>query len=355
MLARLARLVWPPVAVAAALLFSACGGSVTQSATTTASFKGTTIDLISSGAAGSTHDLDARAVASLLGQYLHATVDVIDMPGGGQLKAWNYVSQATPNGLTIGTIDIQGVMANVWENVPGQNFNPQRLTMLGGLAGGIAGGAKIMFTNTNRPPFQTIYTLVRDHTTRVVELGSVGDVSGPLLFKLYKVPYEDLTSYPDASAELQGLIRGDGQLSVKTWGGGWASLVESGRGYALLEFSMRPHWKIDRSVPTLYDLFKRDPLPAAQELPLEVDAAGLDAGTAFFGPPGIGAAKVALLRKAFDWAIHQREFISRAQKASISQYYESPAQEIAALAKGLAPATITEMRKYVPLSPGVAS
>ena len=344
---------WLSVSLGLALLVSACGSATNSSA---ASFKGQTIDLISSGGAGSTHDLAARAVAPYLAQYLHATVDVVDKPGGGQLLAWNYVSQTKPDGLTIGTLDVQGIMANVWEKVPGQQYgNPANLTMLGGFAGGIGGGAKVMFSSATSGPASSIYSLVADHSQKVTELGSVGDVSGPLLFKVYGVPYVDLTSYADSTAELQGILRGDGQISVKTWGGGWASFVTSGKGKVLLEYSMRPHWGVDASVPTLATLFKRDPLSAQKEAALKADASGLDAGMAIFGPRGIPAAKTALLRKAMAWATKQPGFIAAAKKAQISQYYESWQAEVAALKAGLKSSTISEMRKYVPLSTGVAS
>lgn len=352
-----ARLGWRWTAVAAAVLITACGLPASQSVNGggAASLNGATIRLISSGAAGSTHDLDARAVAPLLAKYLHATVDVVDMPGGGQLEAWNYVSAAPGNGLTIGTIDVEGVMANVWEKVPGQNLDPLKLTMLGGLAGGIGGGTQVLITNTARPPFDSIYDLVSDRSVKVTELGSVGDVPGPLLFKLYQVPSTDLSSYPDSSAELQGLIRGDGQLSVKSWGGGFASFVQSGKGHALLAFTMRAQWKVDSSVPTLPDLFRQDPLPAAQEAALRADAAGLDGGTAFFGPPGIPSGKMDLLRKAVAWAIQQPSFVTQARAARISEYYGSPQDEMSALRTGLSRGTVAEMRRYVPLSNGVPS
>ena len=344
-----------PAVVAALLVVTACSAQGSGTTGGAASFRGETIHLISSGGAGSTHDLEARSVASLLAQNLHATVDVVDMPGGGQLKAWSYVAAAKPDGLTIGTIDVEGVMANLWEKVPGQNFNPSRLTMLGGFAGGIAGGANLLFTNTTRPPLDSIEDLVKDRSVQIRELGSVGDVPGPLLFKLYHVPYQDLSSYPDSGAELQGILRGDGQVSVKTWGGGWATFVTSGKGHVLLEFSMRSQWKVDSTVPTLPTLFKRDPLPAAQEAAMAADAGGLDAGTAFFGPPGVSAAKAQLLQRAISWAMRQPTFVTRAQHGQISQYYETPQQEVAALHSGLASKTVNEMRRYVPLSTGVAS
>lgn len=363
-------------ALASATLLAACGSSTTASSTKSTSssstsasssgsppsiannpFKGKTIRLISSGPAGSTHDLAARAVAPYIGKYLHATVDVVDMPGGGQLKAWNYLAAAKPDGLTFGTSDIQGLLANRWEKVPNETKNIQNLSYLGFLAGGTGGGAKVLFSvNTSKPPLTSIYTLVKDHSTSVKYLGSVGDVSVPMLTKIYHIPVVSLTSYSNSLAELQGIIRGDGQLSNKTWGGSWASFVTSGKGKVMLVWSMRSHWSIQPNVPTLKSLLAKDPPATANEkAALEANATALDAGMALMGPAGIPSSKMKLLEAAIKWAVAQPGFISAAGKAQIGSTYESPQQEVAAIQAGIKPSTVATIRKYVPLSTGVAS
>lgn len=366
-------------AVASATMLAACGSSTTASSTkaTTASstassgsssgsnppnipnnpFAGKTIRLISSGPAGSTHDLALRAIAPYLAKYLHATTDVVDMPGGGQLKAWNYLAAATPDGLTIGTSDIQGLLANRWEKVPNETKNIQNLSYLGFLAGGTGGGTKVLFSvNTNKPPLTSIFTLVKDKSTPVKYLGSVGDVSVPMLTKIYHIPVVSLTSYSNSLAELQGIIRGDGQLSNKTWGGSWASYVTSGKGKVMLVWSMRSSWSIEPNVPTLKTLLAKDPpATASEKAALEANATALDAGMALMGPAGIPQNKMKILEAAIKWSVAQPGFISAANKAQIGSAYESPQQEVAAIQAGINPTTVATIRKYVPLSTGVAS
>ncbi|SRR5579875_1095135 len=348
-----------PVIAAAA----ACGGTshgrgaATQGSGGSAQpLAGKTINLVSSGAAGSSHDLFARALAPALAKYLHATVHVVDMPGGGQLLAWNYVYGSSPDGLTIGTVDVEGILANLWEKVPNNNVNPAKVTMLGGLAGGTTGESEVMFAaNSTNPVFSNVYSLVKDRSVKVRELGSVGDVPGPLLFKLYHVPYTDLTAYSDSSAELQGMIRGDGNVSVKSWAGSWAAYVTGGKGKVLLAFSMRPTWQEDPSVPTVAQLLKKDPISGPGRVAEVADSTALDAGTGIFGPPGMPAATVKALRAAVAYAVSQPSFKSAAVKGSLSTTFESAADETAAIQAGVKPQTIAIMRKYVPLSTGVAS
>jgi tripartite-type tricarboxylate transporter receptor subunit TctC len=319
-------------------------------------FAGKTIQLISSGAAGSSHDLLARAMAPYLATYLHATVHVVDMPGGGQLLAWNYLAHQQPDGLTIGTIDVEGVLANLWEKVQGQKVNPATLTMLGGGAGGVAGESEVMFAaGTQNAAFASVYSLAADRATKVLELGSVGDVPGPLFFKLYHVPFKDLSSYSDSSAELQGMLRGDGEVDVKSWAGSWATYVTSGKGRVLLDFSMRPTWQLDPSVPTVAQLLKRDPITGPGRAALVADATALDAGVALFGPPGIPQSEATMLRRAVAYAYTQSGFIKNAKDAGLSTTYENFAREASAIKAGMQPQVIKDIREFVPLSTGVAS
>lgn len=356
--ARRPSILSPLLAITLAVSLTACGSSGGTGSSPAAAdpFAGKTIDLISSGGAGSSHDLLARAVAPYIGKYLHATVDVIDKPGGGQLLAWNFVSASKPDGLTIGTIDVEGVLANLWEKVPGQNVNPGKLTMLGGGAGGFSADSEVMFAaNSSTPIYSSIYKLVADRSTKVKELGSVGDVPGPLFFQLYHVPYVDLSSYSDSSAELAGILRGDGEISVKSWAGSWESYVTSGKGKVLLAFSMRPTWKADPSVPTVAQLLKQDPIRGAGRSAIVADSTALDAGTGLFGPPGIPQAEASALRKAIAYAYTQAGFKKNAVNGGVSPEYESWQAETAAIKAGLVPSTITNIRKFVPLSTGVAS
>lgn len=346
----------PVLAVAAVAPLAGCNAKAQSSGGGSQPFAGKTIQLVSSGAAGSSHDLLARALAPYLARYLHATVHVVDMPGGGQLLAWNYVSHQAPNGLTIGTIDVEGVLANMWEKVPGQKVSPRQLTMLGGGAGGVAGNSEVMFAAAAaNPVYSSIYQLAADRSTKVLELGSVGDVPGPLFFKLFHVPYKDLSSYPDSSAELQGMLRGDGNVDVKSYAGSWVTYVTSHKGKVLLAFSMRPSWKANPAVPTVAQLLQRERLSGPGRAALVADSTALDAGTGLFAPPGLPKPLVTALQHAIARAYTQPGFIKDASNGSLSTTYESAAAEASAIQTGVQPQVVQEIRQFVPLSTGVAS
>jgi len=320
-------------------------------------FIGTTIDLVSSGGAGSNHDLFARAVAPGLGSFLHAKVDVVDMPGGGQLLAWNYVNKAVPTGLVIGTIDVEGALANLWEKVPNNSVNPARVTWLGGYPG--EGSAEVLYASNSAPQpaaaaLKSIYTLIKDHTAPIKELGSVGDVPGPLFFALYHIPSTDLSSYGNASDQLAGIERGDGPVTVKSWGGGFATWATSGGGKVIFSFSMNQKWKAKPSIPTLYTLLKKDP-PKTGAAALIADATALDAGTGIFGPGGLTKAETYWLSAAIHASINGSFYKTAMTNARIQLGYESPKSEQAAVKYGIQAKTIALLRKYLPLSTGIAS
>lgn len=321
-------------------------------------YAGKTIDLVSSGGPGSTHDLYARAVAPGIAAYLHATVDVVDMPGGGQLLAWNYVNAAVPNGLTVGTVDVEGVLANLWEKVPNNGVNPAKNTWLGGYPG--QGNANVLYATTSPPPeltgvLKNINTLIDDRSKVVIkQLGSVGDVAGPTFFKLYHIPSVDLSSYGNATEQFAGMQRGDGPVTVKSWGGDWATWVEAGKGKALLSFSMNKTWKGHPGVPTLAALLAKHP-PKVGAPALIADSKAMDAGTGIFGPPKISAKDALWLTAAIKSSMHGAFYKKAATNAQIELGYIGPDVQKAAVKYGIQAKTVAIVRKYVPLSGGVAS
>lgn len=362
-------------AFAAGALVAACGSSPSSTGTsqtaagkktTSASpgappsvannpFAGKTIRLIAAVSAGESPDLAVRAIAPDLARYLHATVDVVDMPGAGQLIGWNYTAHAAPNGLTIGLINVQGILANRWEKVPNETPNIQDLSYLGFTSG--AELTRVVFSSKpSTAPYSSILALLSDHSQNVKYIGSVGDVTMPLLFKAYKVPYTALTSYGDSAQELQGMERGDGDISAKSWGGPWADYASSGKAKPILDVTMAPKWNLKPSVPTIPTLLREDPPASASEkAAIIADASALDAGWGLMGPAGIPTSKLAILRAAIKWSVAQPDFIARSKQAQVSTVYESAAQEIAAIRAGINPTTVATIRQYVPTSTGVAS
>jgi tripartite-type tricarboxylate transporter receptor subunit TctC len=76
----------------------------TEPVTPTDFYKGKTIDLVTTGSAGSFNDLTTNIIASYLGRDTGATVVVTNRSGSSGLEGMNYLYKAKPDGLTIGSV-----------------------------------------------------------------------------------------------------------------------------------------------------------------------------------------------------------------------------------------------------------
>jgi tripartite-type tricarboxylate transporter receptor subunit TctC len=75
-----------------------------DSVTPTDFYKGKTVDLTTTGSAGSFNDLSAHIIASYLGRDTSANINLTYRRGAGGLEGTNYVYKARPDGLTLGTV-----------------------------------------------------------------------------------------------------------------------------------------------------------------------------------------------------------------------------------------------------------
>ena len=123
------------LAAASATLLAACSPSSGSGGSTAAGsgggagyFKGKTITLIAPDAPGGSYDSYARLFAPYVGQELGATINVENVNGAGTLQGSNQMAAATPNGLTIGMVNVGGDIASLVEKQPGQSFTMSKWT-----------------------------------------------------------------------------------------------------------------------------------------------------------------------------------------------------------------------------------
>lgn len=75
-------------------------------------YQGKTINLVTSGSAGTFNDLTAHIIASYLGEDTGSNVVVTNRAGAGGLEGMNFVYKAKPDGLTVGTVASVKFIAN---------------------------------------------------------------------------------------------------------------------------------------------------------------------------------------------------------------------------------------------------
>lgn len=99
-------------------------------------YRGKQIELISSSDAGSSFDAYARAIAPFMTKYLpgNPIIVVKNMPGGGHIRATNYLYSVAPNdGYTIGLSSQLMVAASVLKHKPALKADFTKFVFIGSL------------------------------------------------------------------------------------------------------------------------------------------------------------------------------------------------------------------------------
>ena len=178
-------------------------------------YKGKAINIIYWGSPGGVGDIAARTLAPYIGAYLHASVTVTDISGGGTIPGQNAGADATPNGLTIGMLNVAGDVGNFIHNTPGLNFNLRSIPLLPSLV-----AASTVMVNTPaavKAGLNSLTSMVRSKTpiSVLAESNSTVGVEMQLLYGAYKIPAHFIYGYSSGAATLAGFARGDGQTTMQ--------------------------------------------------------------------------------------------------------------------------------------------
>lgn len=295
------------LAVATAAALAACSSSSSTTGTTSTSssssaasfFVGKTITFISPDSAGGTYDLYARLFAPALGQILHATVNVEDISGGGTVTGTDKLAASAPNGLTIGDANIPGDIGDQLQGLTALSVAPTKLSWIGQPTSQVEvwispEGANITSWN------QVI------HSKSTISYGGsksgVGWLLGATAQRAWKVPTKYETGYPSLVALSQGVVANEFQLTEDDLSGDFYSDILGKKARPLM-VSVEPTLPALKAavagVPTVAQEIKATGLSgtaaAAMTEATNLGAMGFD----FVAPPGVPAAKLAVLRNAF--------------------------------------------------------
>lgn len=314
----------------AGILLAACGSSSsTSSSSTTAAaptttsatasaaayFKGKTITLIAPDGPGGDFDLYARIIAPALGKYLGATVNVENVNGGGTVVGTNQMAAAAPNGLTISVVNTGGDIASLIEKQPGQTFDLTKLSWIGQ-----AGTSPTVFVTSPNSGVTSFSQLLSVKTPiKVVDVrNGTGDMFNRVILGAFNIPHTLITGFTSVSALKQGFLAGDGQYAMENIPP-FLSMLTGGQAKALLVTSTPTLPKLAQaagSAVTLSQALSSATLTSAQTSAIkEAEALSL-LDYDFAGPPGIPAARLAVLQSAFKQALADPTTIAQANKES---------------------------------------
>lgn len=319
---------WYAVAVAVAL------GSMPASAQSVAEFyKGRTIEVITGGSPGSIYDLWSRAIGRYLTKHLPGQPNFIvrHMPGGGHITATNYLyNQAAKDGTVLGMVS---------RNMPTTE---------------LLGTSSVRFKTadfhwigspelTNRVCVASTADTVKVRKAEDLfseELVMAGSGAGTavsttviLLTKLLGMKFKLVEGYQGGPEmflamdrrEVNGLCQT--LAAVEATVPGW---IEKGQIKVL--FNMEPKPLPGLGAPSVYQFAKTD----EQRQIIAFYNSNAELGRPMLTTPGVPGDRVEALRRAFDTAMKDADFIAEAKKSTGGDVRPLTGEEVEAVARRIA-------------------
>jgi putative tricarboxylic transport membrane protein len=302
------------VALAACSSGTAASGSGSASGGGAGAFKGKTITLIAPDSPGGSYDAYARLFAPYLGQELGATVNVENVAGAGTLQGTNQLAAASPNGLTIGMVNVGADIASKVENQPGQSFDMRTFSWIGQ-------PAQIPNVLVTQPgsSVQSFSGLLQSSSqVNVLDIrNGIGDMLNRVIYGAFGVPYKLDTGFEATSALKQGFLAKDGQTILEAMSTLYP-LISGNEAKPLLVIGaagLPSYQKAVSGVPTLQSQLSQ--LPAGKAAAVQEALALSNLSDDFAAPPGLPAADLTALRQAFTEAAALPALRAQALKESL--------------------------------------
>ena len=262
-----------------------------------------TIDVAGGPAGG--HNRYARMIQPYLQKHLGAReVRVVNMPGGGGLKAANHVWRAKPDGLEIFFGNVSTLILAPLAGSRGATFDPTKFVYLGRATneprvlcvGGKSQIKSIQDVQKLKRPF--VYPSQgtdEDFYTMAV----LGDVLG---FKVKAV-----TGYEGNADTALAVIKGDGDGHITGWSESLAAIRSGDKLPILMVTSLKsPDYA---SIPVVTEVAP----PAKRELARTL-AAILESHRSYIGPPGMDQQATAAFRAALTATLNDPALLQESKK-----------------------------------------
>ncbi len=278
-------------------------------------YKGKQLQIVCATEAGGLYDIYSRLIAKHMPRHIPGNPNavVLNMPGGGSIKATNYIVNVAPrdgtaiagthsavptlpltapdqakfdvNALSwIGSITKDPFVAFVWHTAPSQTLEGLKTipVVMGGASAGTGGVDMVMLAN-----------------------------------ELFGMKMKLVIGYKDSIEVKLAMERGEVQ---GTFSNSWSDLkttnmnwIQEGKVKVIAQHGFTEHPEL-KGVPLLMDQAKNE----ADRQALIFMLARQEASKPYFAPPGVPAARMAILRAAFDATMKDPEFLKDATQAHLA-------------------------------------
>lgn len=276
------------------------------------------LNIVTSGDAGGGYDLYTRLVARHMGRYLPGAPNFIvnNMPGGGGIRATNYMYNVAPkDGSTISLIDRGMATAPLLYGEESKaQFDAVKFTWIGSAMR--ESGMGVLST---RAPALTL------QAAREKELffGATGPETDPAMYtrlvnELFGTKIKVIMGYPGQPETFQAIETGELHgLFMSGWSGNGRAYVLDQLARGQMKLLMQMAAKRDprhADTPTILELVES---PQDKQI-VELILTRLSLGRPFIGPPAIPSDRVVVLRSAFRQALEDPTLRAEAEKQRLA-------------------------------------
>jgi tripartite-type tricarboxylate transporter receptor subunit TctC len=342
----------------ALMMTSALAGMIAAAATPAAAadedfYKGKTLTMIigtgpSPGAVGSY----PRTLQRVLAKHLPGapTIVVSNMPGAGGIKASNYLYSIAPQDGTYWGFITRGFVLAPLLKMQSAEFDPTKFQWIGSPARSVSVG-EVWSAAT---PVRTIQEAMKQEV--IVGATSPGQDTGvfpAMLNRFVGTKFKIVPGYKSSGDVDLAMEKKEvhGKIGV-TWtslnSGRTVNYVKDGTVTIIVQLGLKPDPDVPATVPVAIDLAQNE----LDRQAIQVICSPTEMGYPSFMGPGVPAARVAMIRKAYNDSLKDPEFIALAQKQSLDITPIS-GEELDKLVKqlyALPPAAVARAREVLPES-----
>jgi tripartite-type tricarboxylate transporter receptor subunit TctC len=281
-------------------------------------FKGKTVRLVVGTSAGGAQDEWARFLAPHLGRNIPGSPDIVvqNMPGAGTVIAANYIYNiAKPDGLTLGLVN-PAIYVDQLLGAKEVKFDWPKLSWIGSPER----IDQVLFIRTDFPQKTLDELRKAPEAPRCAATGRSG--AGYFLPKLLEegigLKFQMVVGYGGGGDMNLAMEKGEVQCragTVSAYVGREPTRTWAANGFtrALVQSGTKRYAKLP-DVPTIYELMETYKTPDATKRVAKVLLSSGDVGRPFFGPPGMAADRVKILRDAFTKTMNNEALLAEAKK-----------------------------------------
>jgi tripartite-type tricarboxylate transporter receptor subunit TctC len=293
------------IAILAGLAAPACADPVADF------YAGKQMKIIIRSGVGGSYDSYSRLLARHIGRHIPGNPSIlpVNMPGGGGIRAANYVAKIAPQDGTILTMLSQGTPV---DQALGLNASLQADLRDFHWVGNVSAANQVLVT-WHTSPTKTLADLMRRETViGSSQAGSISVQMPAVLNNIVGTKIRIVFGYPDGRDINLAMERGEVEGRATN---PWASYVSTDPHYVenkliipVIQMGMQKGADLP-NVPLMRDLGRN---PADQAV-LDFMSKAVSVGRPVATTPGVPAERVAALRKAFDDTFQDPAFIQEAK------------------------------------------